>query len=954
MIGFATPALLLALAAVPLLWILLRAVPPAPIRRRFPGVALLLGLDDRNRQAARTPWWLLLLRMAAVSLAILGFAGPVLNPGAEAPSDRPLLLLFDGGWAEAPDWSPRLARAASLLDRAERQGRALALAQLTEGPAEIAFRAAEGWRGRLAGLQPRPWAPQMRLDLPEGAFDTVWLSDGLDHPGRAALAQALAARGSLTVVTGEAPIVALLPPQLEAGKLRLSALRLPGGTGRADLVLRGPDPSGQERDLARETLGFEAGRASVLVVLPSELRNRVSRAVLDGAPSAGKVALAGDQFKRRKVALVAEAAAGEGLQLLAPLHYLRQALAPSADLLEGAVADVVPAKPDVIILADVSRLPEAEAQALQAWVEAGGLLLRFAGPRLAAADMAELAEEALMPVRLRQGGLTSGGAMSWGAPKRLAPFDAASPFHGLALPPDVVVRTQVLAEPGPDLAAATLAALEDGTPLVTRKALGRGQVVLFHIAANAEWSDLPLSGLFVAMLERLAVSAGGAMEAGGIVGLTWSPERVMDGFGALGPAGGQGAGLGAVRGEALAAALVEGPTAEVPPGLYRHEGRIVALGAVPPGQALSPGDFGPATREGLALPPERALKGPVLALAFGLFLADILGSLAVSGRLIRAVLLLVALGLAPAPVKAQLPPAQVRAQEAPAPVEAQETPAPVEAQETPAPVEAQETPAPAGAQDDASLPPDDSRAIAATEGVVLAHVLTGDEALDELAEQGLQGLSDELYYRTAVEPLAPMGVDIEKDELAFFPFLYWPITASAPTPSAGAYARLNRYLRSGGMILFDTRDAEYGQGSPEAQALRRIAAGLDIPALEPIPPDHVLTRTFYLLQTFPGRFDQATLWVEAAPPDASEAEGMPFRNLNDGVTPVVVGANDYASAWAVDGDGMPVLPVGRGAAGEDQREYAYRFGINLIMHVLTGNYKSDQVHVPALLERLGP
>jgi hypothetical protein len=135
--------------------------------------------------------------------------------------------------------------------------------------------------------------------------------------------------------------------------------------------------------------------------------------------------------------------------------------------------------------------------------------------------------------------------------------------------------------------------------------------------------------------------------------------------------------------------------------------------------------------------------------------------------------------------------------------------------------------------------------------------------------------------------------------------------------------------------------------------LQRIAAGLDIPPLEPVPADHVLTRTFYLLGDFPGRYQGGTVWVEAAPADAERAEGMPFRNLNDGVTPVVIGANDWAAAWAVDDDGMPLLPVGRGSTGERQREIALRFGINLIMHVLSGNYKSDQVHVPALLERLG-
>ena len=200
-----------------------------------------------------------------------------------------------------------------------------------------------------------------------------------------------------------------------------------------------------------------------------------------------------------------------------------------------------------------------------------------------------------------------------------------------------------------------------------------------------------------------------------------------------------------------------------------------------------------------------------------------------------------------------------------------------------------------------------------------------------------------------------MGVDVEHDEVVFFPFLYWPITADTATPSAAAYDKLNHYLRTGGMILFDTRDADMaGAGpTPEVQALQRIAQGLDIPPLAPLPDDHVLTRSFYLLQDFPGRFNVPGLWVEASAPDAALLDGMPFRKLNDGVTPVIIGGNDWASAWAVDAGGVQMFPVGRGYAGEKQREIAFRFGINVIMHVLTGNYKSDQVHVPALLERLG-
>ena len=208
----------------------------------------------------------------------------------------------------------------------------------------------------------------------------------------------------------------------------------------------------------------------------------------------------------------------------------------------------------------------------------------------------------------------------------------------------------------------------------------------------------------------------------------------------------------------------------------------------------------------------------------------------------------------------------------------------------------------------------------------------------------------------SVEPDTPVAVDLEMDELVFFPFLYWPVTPDQPLPSAEAYARLNRFLRTGGMILFDTRDADaaaFGSASPNGRKLQQLAAPLDIPPLEPIPSDHVLTRTFYLLQDFPGRHASRDVWVEAAPPDAELVEGMPFRNLNDNVTPVVIGGNDWAAAWATDASGNRMYPVGRGFAGERQREIAYRFGVNLVMHVLTGNYKSDQVHVPALLDRLG-
>jgi hypothetical protein len=642
--------------------------------------------------------------------------------------------------------------------------------------------------------------------------------------------------------------------------------------------------------------------------LPAELRARITRFDVQGQRSAGATTLADDALRRREVALIAGRESREGLQLLSPLHYLEQALAPNADLIRGALGDILPANPDVIILADVATLSEAEAESVTEWIENGGMLVRFAGPRVAASDVSRDEEDPLMPVRLRSGGRTVGGAMSWGEPKALAPFRETSPFFGLALPDDVEVTSQVMAQPDPTLASRVIAELTDGTPLVTRKAIEQGQVVLFHVTASADWSTLPLSGLFVQMLERLAVSSAAARpEAEALEGTTWTPEQVMDGYGVLRDAGT----LPGVPGPDL---LTAPPSADVQPGIYVSGDRRLARNVIEAGDTLTPATWPQRIPvRGFAVPPEQPIAGWLLSLSILMLLADVVASLALSGRLLGqtrniAAALLGGL-LLMQPISA-----------------------------------------------DAQTSEDDAFALQATSELALAYVRTGNAQVDELSEAGLRGLSETLYFRTSVEPADPVGVDLEMDELAFFPMLYWPITPDQPRPSSEAYAKLNAYLRSGGLILFDTRDgdvARFGAASPNGRKLQDLAASLDVPPLEPMPRDHVLTRTFYLLQDFPGRHMGRDVWVEAAPADAQQVEGMPFRNLNDGVTPVVIGGNDWAAAWAVGRNGAPLVPVGRGFAGERQRELAYRFGVNLVMHVLTGNYKSDQVHVPALLDRLG-
>jgi hypothetical protein len=895
-LAFASPWLLVALAALPIIWWLLRVTPPAPRRVAFPAIRLLLGLVPREETPAHTPLWLILLRMALAALVIFAVAHPLLNPQARLASTGPILVIIDDGWAAAGDWPVRQAALTDLLAEAEREDRQVVLVTTAppatnEPPAPLApIRAADA-RATVQAMQPKPWPVDRRaaltrlkaLSLSE-ADSAVWLSDGVADGESEALAAYLAARGSLRYVAAEpdqAPLL-LAAGDTQANDLGVVLRSLPAPAPRLYQVRASAEDG---RLLARQTATVEPGVKAVEVRLPmpGELRNRTARIEVEGDQSAGSVLLADERWRRRPVGIAA--AANSGSQpLLSENYYLERALDPFAEIRRGRATDLLKRELAVLIFSDTGPDSPVEEAAVAKWIEAGGLLLRFAGPHLAEQG------DQLLPVRLRRGGRTIGGALSWEQPARLAPFEPDSPFAGLPVPADVTISRQVLAEPDLDLANKTWARLADGTPLVTAEKRGQGWIVLVHTTANAEWSNLALSGLFVDMLRRtVAMSQGVAAPSEEAL----PPIETLDGFGRL-----QRAPPTArpIPGKEVASARA---SPLHPPGFYGTADTKRALNLSAGITELKPiGSLPPNTvRESFTSGREIDLRPPLLTAALLLALADLLIAYALRGLVRR-----------PAARAAALLAAML-----------------------------------AGAQ---AARADDGFVVQATSELRLAYVRTGNDTVDAVSRAGLIGLTATLNRRTAVETAEPLAVDIERDELIFFPLLYWPVVSDQAPPSVTAVERINRYLGTGGTILFDTRDGDdqtpgsFGGAALSAQRLRRLVGGVKIPPLVPIPPDHVLTKSFYLLHEFPGRWNAGTLWVEPAE-----------DRVNDGVSSVIVGANDWAAAWAVDGQGRPAFAVVPG--GEPQREMGMRFGVNLVMYVLTGNYKSDQVHVPAILERLG-
>ncbi len=468
------------------------------------------------------------------------------------------------------------------------------------------------------------------------------------------------------------------------------------------------------------------------------------------------------------------------------------------------------------------------------------------------------------------------------------------------------------------LATKSWASLEDGTPLVTGEHRGKGLVSLFHVSADMRWSDLPMSGSFVEMLRRIVDASGYTSNPGpGVAGEakveTVAPLRTLDGFGAFGPP--------PSTAKPLPADFRDRAAIDHPPGFYGPADGPLAVNALAAADRIAPLDTsGLRARHASYTNAEpRDLRGILLSASLALFLIDAI-VVAMLGAGIAALLRRRA---APAALAFALALSTMLA--------------------VPSPSRADNT---------------DDFAIKAVSQTRLAYVVTGNADVDSIVKAGMAGLTLFLAQRTALEAGDPIGVDPAHDELAFFPLIYWPVMPGAAKPPQDAINRIDAYMKQGGTVLFDTRDAieaPPGDGgaaqTPGMLALRDILSSLDVPELEPVPREHVLTKTFYLLRDFPGRFISGQTWVETLPrDDDDEAASHPARG-GDGVSPIIITSNDLAGAWAIRPDGQPMLPLTPGEP--KQREFAFRAGVNIVMYTLTGNYKADQVHAPALIERLG-
>ncbi len=288
-LAFAQPLVLLGLASLPVLWWLLRLVPPRPRRQKLGPEKLLLDILPKEETPARTPWWLTLLRLTLAALLIFAAAGPQWNPPlATAQATAPLALLIDDGWAAAASWDTRVRTAEDLITRAETDNRGVAIIALSEVGRDISLETPGAARVRLRQLKPKPHTIDRTEALPAitrfasgtPQLEVLWLSDGVDVAKGAdfitELAKLLQGKSVTVVEGGVAPPHALTAADNAAGSLTVKVLRAAARDNDTGTV-RALDPKGLP--LGEASFAFKGNERETEAAfdLPVEIRNDIAR-----------------------------------------------------------------------------------------------------------------------------------------------------------------------------------------------------------------------------------------------------------------------------------------------------------------------------------------------------------------------------------------------------------------------------------------------------------------------------------------------------------------------------------------------------------------------------------------------------------------------------------------------------------------------------------------------------
>ena len=894
-ISFANPYAFWVLFSLPIIFWVIKSLPPSPASFNFSSLYLLRAIKTESIVKNKCPIWLLIFRILLIMFLIIYFAKPFLNHNKVEQAKENYVVYANLGWSTAAQWNKYKNTIKNIMLESEKLNKNFSLVNNFDNQNKniIKFKSINDLSSYLDKVTPNPWQSQRKNIINElskinynnktryfyifSVFD-FYSDENFDEN---ILINIQKQFPDLEIINLIDSIKVLEKPLVKKENINIIVKRY-GALPENTFVITAT--SFDEQILLKKEYQFKKNENIIYIneKFPISVINQIKKIDILGERHAASTFYFDDFNKKKVIGILSDGKNYKENPLLSPVYYIKKALNKDNKIIINDLANLLLSNVDILIFPDAGTFEEEKSGILDSWINNGGLLIRFAGPKLASSSTRFItSENKIKKIRLL------GGQLSWNNDLKIKEFSKDSIFKDLIIPKDVTIKKQLLLNFSEEKNINILASLKDDTPLVSLKEMGRGNILLFHFTANNTWSDIPITPLFEDFLSR-ACLLHQKKKNSSLNQVTI--KSYINGFGEIEDTN------KIVQFRDSLSLRNSIPSKDIFPGIYENNQLSVALNLSgnlrlnhfenkSSKQIITTNDFSKNLKD---------ISKVFLYLFLGFALLDILASIFIQNDVkfyrffknkIKVFSVFTFLIL--------------------------------------------------------SILPDDLIANDFINYTYLAYVKSIDKNKNESSFRGLQTLSKVLERRTSVLIKGVAGIDIEVDDVYHFPFIYWPMSNDFKNLSSKAKRKIKDYFNTGGVILFDGYLLLDKQPLNTYKLKKIVSYFKEITSNELvlINKNHTLSKSFYLLNNFPGRWNKKILLVDNS-----------NMNVNDGVSNIILGFNDWASAWALDSNNYPLFPVVPG--GEKQRELAYRVGINIVMYSLTGNYKNDQVHSKSILNRL--
>lgn len=891
-VTFQNPEYFVFLLIVPILWKYFKEGPDRPVLKKFPAIILIAQNTSSDSTPIKKNYLNLLLKTLLVFLITVLLA----NPSEKKDFKTKPLIIIDNGWDSGPGWE-KINKGINQFLESKKSNTFTIFPTVASNKNKFNYlfeKKEFEIREYLKGIKPLALKPNYILlskELPNFVQDDTkifWFTNHYMNKEKKAFYDSIKSKN-----------LKIYSSSKEDFPIILSLLSQEDNIYSFGLINMNKDLDNffidcydiKQRIIIRQKVSQdkikydEQNFGNFSVEIPKEKNDLIYYFKISNSKSVSSVAIKSNYVKKKKIGLVQTNFQDNDNEYFRANFFVRKALESNYDLKSLPLDQLLSPNKSLIISDDFDTTFFGFEERILQWIGEGGTFLKFAGDKfLSHAENNQLSSVlGIIPITKKV--ISVDGELSFKRNLSIAQISGKSPIRDFEIPKKIKINKYIEIPKNIDnLKLKFWVKLDNGAPLITQRPYEKGNLILVHLPANNEWSNISLSIFFPDLLNKIIqISRGINAEE---VQQIFKPLKILDALG----------NLVEPRIDTLnldSKIFMDSKlTRDNPPGLYKNE-----LGF----HGLNISDYLQNEYDYIYLPKEIIIddfnsnssfeiKNFLVLLCLLVFvcetLVNFLGRDFLKFKYFNPlkVMFLILIVFSPNIVFA-------------------------------------------------------NEKLDYLGQTKLAYIQTGVEEIDRINYEGLREISSYISSKTSAILGSPIGLDLEKDEIDYFPIIYISLIKNAKNLNDISLGKLQNFINSGGILLFDCKASFESLFVEDCLILfKKHYKNLDISAFKKLTSESTLSKSFYLLNSYPGR--------------KNEMVYIAYNNQinNDKVLSIVIGNNDWTGAWAKDANNSFLLPLFEN--DKEQRDLSFRFGTNIVLYSLTGNYKSDQVHIPEILKRM--